>query len=141
MSETDRKRASARFRRTMPLAFDYGHWSIKEPEDHDDSRYKALARDVQKGAAGRFHRICVDLESDREDVREQAAMEFTRRYERTFRRRLLDAGVDVDKEPARYRSYLRVIVRSCRRKARVPCDVANAELAVLIERELVGGGQ
>ena len=140
VSETDRVRASARFGRTMPLAFDYGHWNIKEPTDHDDQRYQALSRDIQEGLAHRFHRICAALESDRES-KEGAVIEFQRRYEHILRRRLEDFGVDTVEQDALYKSYLTVIIRDCRRHVRPPYYAADRALTILIERGLVGGGQ
>ncbi len=141
VDETDRQRASARFQKLMPLSFDYDHVTIKEPNDHDDNRYRALAEDVQDGLRKRFQDICVDLNSDSEDAKAAAATEFTRRYEHLFRCRLENAGVDVDSEQEIYRSYLNVIIDDCRRTGRPPHFAANLALKHLIEQRLIPRGR
>ena len=138
VDETDRERACARFRKRTPLAFDYNHWTIKEPTDHNDRRYKALSDDVQDGLLERFHRICADLKSATQDVKEAAVMEFARRYEHVFRRRLEDHGVDVDSKPDLYRTYLEVIIGDCLRWPRPPYYAADRALTHMIELGLVG---
>ena len=140
VSDTDHNKTSARFRRSMPLAFDYGHRDIKEPTDHDDPRYRALWIDIQHGVAERFQRMCIDIDSGSQEEKEQAVAEFSRRYEGMLRRRLEDEGVDTEKNVARYRSFLRVVVQACARKPQAPCDVANRVLAVLVERGLGADG-
>ena len=134
VSDTDRLRASARYRRHPPLIFDYGHSSIKEPRDHNDERYKALSCDIQDELAGRFHQICVDLESHDVHVRNQAEMAFGLRYEHIFRRRLEDRGIAITKNEALYRSYLRVIVKDCRSNACPPFYAADRALTILVEQ-------
>ena len=138
LDETDRERASARFPKKTPLAFDCDHWTIKEPTDHNDRRYKALSDDVQDEIRKRFHRICADLKSATQDVKEAAVMEFARRYEHVFRRRLEDHGVDVDSKPALYRSYLQIIIGDCLRCPRPPHYAADRALTHMIELGLVG---
>ena len=134
---TDRERDRARFTRCTPLAFDYDHWTIKEPKDHNDRRYRALSSDVQAGLSERFHRICTDLLDGMKEVQESAVVEFVRRYEHIFRRRLEEHGVDVDAAPALYRSYLRLIVKDCKRAARPPFYAADRALTFLKERGVV----
>ena len=136
----DRSRARARYARKMPLAYDYDHHSIKEPKNHDDVRYQALSSDIQDGFAERFHRICVALDSGSEDERETAVIEFRRRYEQIFRRRLEESGVQVDEKPALYRSYLRVVIRECRKRPRAPYYAADRVLRAVLRRGLVGRG-
>ena len=133
VDETDRKRASARFQKTTPLAFDYDHRTIKEPSDHNDERYRALSQDIQAGLADRFHRICVDLATGTPPAKEAAAREFARRYEHIFRRRLEDHGVDIDPQSGLYRSYLRVIIRDCLGSPRPPFYAADRVLMHMIE--------
>ena len=137
VDEKDRKRASARFQTTTPLAFDYDHRTIKEPSDHNDERYRALSQDIQDGLADRFHRICVDLKTGTPPERDAALLEFTRRYEHIFRRRLEDYGVDVDARPDLYRPYLNVIVRDCLESPRPPFYAADRVLMYMIERGLL----
>lgn len=138
VDETDRRRASARFQTNSPLEFDYDHWTIKEPTDHNDRRYRAQSDDVQDGLRERYHKVCADLKSVTQDVREAAAIEFERRYEHIFRRRLEDHDVDVDSEPALYRSYLMLIVDDCLRCPRPPYYAADRALTHMIELGLVG---
>ena len=137
VDETDRERTSARFRKRTPLAFEYDHWTIKEPADHNDRRYKALTKDVQDGLRERFHKICLDLSSAAQGVKEAAVNEFERRYEQIFRRRLEDHGVDIKSEQELYRSYLVIIIDDCRRRSRPPFYAADRALRHLIERGLV----
>lgn len=137
VDETDRERAIARFQKRTPLAFDYNHWTIKEPTDHNDRRYKALSVDVQDGLRDRFHRICVDLKRGTQSAKEDAVMELERRYEHVFRRRLEDHGVDIDARPALYRSYLEVIICDCLRCPRPPYYAADRALTHMIELRLL----
>ena len=132
VDETNRERASARFQKTTPLAFDGDHRTIKEPSDHDDRRYQALSHDIQDGLGDRFHRICVDLETGTPPANQAAAREFARRYEHIFRRRLEDHGVDIAARPDLYRSYLRVIVRDCLGSPRPPFYAADRVLMHMI---------
>ncbi len=141
VDETDRQRVAARFQKKMPLAFDCDHWTIKEPTDHNDKRYKSLAEDVQDGLRERFYKICVALESASEDEKEAALKEFERRYEHLFLRRLENAGVNVESEPGFYRSYLNVIIRDCRRNRRPPYFAANLALEHVIRKRLMPRGR
>ena len=141
VDETDRQRASARFPRTLPLALDYDHSTIIKPTDHNDRRYKALAGDIQDGLRERFHRICVELKSASQDERKAAVIEFARRYEHIFRRRLEDHGVDVNLAAPLYRSYLNVIIDDCRRCPHPPHYAADRALAYMIEQGLMARGR
>ena len=137
----DRRRARARYKRNTPLVYDHDHKSIKEPRHHDDARYQALSRDLQDGLADRFRSICVALGSASKDEKLAAAIEFERRYERIFRRRLEDEGVDIDQEPALYASYLWVVIRECGRRECAPYYAADRVLRALLRRQLVGRGR
>lgn len=138
VSENDRQRTSARYRKQTPLEFDYGHSAIKEPRDRDDQRYKALTNDVHDGFATRLQQICIDLKSIDTETRNHALGEFSRRYEHIVRRRLEDAGVVIEKNPALYRSYLRVILDDCRRSPRPLFYAADRALTILTERGELG---
>lgn len=134
---TDRQRDRARFTRCAPLAYDYDHSTIKEPANHDDKRYMALARDVQAGLAQRFQQICREILCGTRDAQESAVVEFARRYEHIFRRRLEEHGVDVHTEQELYRSYLHLIVRECARTPRPPFYAADRALVYLLTSGLV----
>ena len=130
---TDRERDRARFARPKPLAFDYDHRRIKEPANRGDVRYKALSWDLQDGFAGRFHQICVEFLGAAKDMREAAVLEFARRYEHIFRRRLEQEGVNIGSKPELYRGYLMLIVKDCAREPRPPFYAADRALTFLKE--------
>ena len=131
---SDRRRASARFQSTTPLSYDFNHSNIKEPTDHHDERYQALSRDIQDGLGHRFQEICIDLKQNLSDnTYKNAVMEFKRRYEHIFRRRLEDQGVDIEKDQELYGSFLRAIISDCSRNPNPPFYAADRILTVLRE--------
>ena len=135
---TDRQSASARFQRLQPYELPYNHRAIKEPVNHNDSRYRALSNDVQEGlAAARFNKICADIRGNDQALRVQAVTDFEICYEHIFRRRLEDLGFDTDSKDELYRSYLNVIVDYCLAHSVPPFHAADRALLHLItERKL-----
>ena len=125
VSSTDRKRAKARFRQLPPLEYDFGHSSIKEPNNHDDPRYRALVNDVQTGLVStRFRELARAFFEGPESDRQSAAIEIQARYLPIFVR-VFEAHGGRPGSDDRFLKFVHAIMHDCLRSSRTPAVSAR----------------
>ena len=138
VGDEDRDIERAPFQEPLPLAFDCGHREVKLPTSHEDSRYLALANDVQEMATKRFVVICQRSKNDDEDDRRNATTDLQVRYGRLLRRRFIDAGGNPEEEPDLYARYLALVMRDGAALKRPPFETANRAVVVLQRNGFLG---
>ena len=138
VGDEDRDIERAPFQEPLPLSFDCGHREVKLPTSHEDSRYLALANDVQEMATKRFVVICQRGGNGDEDGRRNATTDLQVRYGRLLRRRFIDAGGNPEEEPDLYARYLALVMRDGAALKRPPFETANRAVVVLQRNGFLG---
>jgi len=137
VDESDRNQAKARFRHIQPLEFDCSHTSIKSPNSHIDSRYRALSNDLNSGIAKRFSALAKELLEENNSGRSDAISEFMKRYEKLFRLRFENAVGSPRTHKDLYLKYLKIALKDSVRSRKPPFEIANRAIIAFNELGLI----
>jgi hypothetical protein len=132
VGESNRDETCTAYRNPQPLSLDEDHGSVKEPNDHDDARYRALSVDLQKCLTPKFRALCAQAIDPKADVldREAALCEITERYGGIIRPRIAEiVGPELYYEAEE--AFLLLLAHYAARYDAPPSDVANRSMIML----------